>query len=206
MYCGEYGDTTHRPHYHILLFGLDFEDKQLFQILNGGHRLYMSPTLDKVWGKGYAYIGNVTFESAAYVARYIDKKVNGPSKQQHYAIINEEDGVVTGQRKPEYAIASRMKPYPEALGGGLGTQWFEKYHTDVYPSDEVIIKGKKMRPPAYYDKLLERLNPDLFLSIKEKRVNTIEELNNDEEYSMQRLLVKEQVKLAQISKLIRPFE
>lgn len=210
MYCGEYGDTTNRPHYHALMFGLDFPDKKLYTVMRG-NRVYQSPTLDKVWGKGFAHIGSVTFESSAYVARYINKKVNGPAKHQHYAIKDEdnqpivdEDGMLL-KRKPEYALASRMKPYPEALGGGLGTSWFEKYHTDVYPSDEVVMKGMKMRPPAYYDKLLERLNPDLFETIKQKRKDTLEELDNDDEKSMFRLIAKEKVKLAQVSKLIRPL-
>lgn len=205
MYCGEYGDTTNRPHYHILLFGLDFNDKHLHKVLHGGHRLYISPTLDKVWGKGHTYIGSVTFESAAYVARYIDKKVNGPSKEAHYAIYN-EDGLIIDHLKPEYAIASRMKPHKDALGGGLGTTFFQQYHLDIYPADEVIIKGKQMRPPAYYDRLLERLDPQSFLDIKERRKNALSELTNDEERSMKRLLVKEKVKLAQVSKLIRPLE
>lgn len=204
MYCGEYGDTTNRPHYHILLFGLDFQDKELHKLLNGGHRLYISPTLDKVWGKGHTYIGSVTFESAAYVARYIDKKVNGKQAEEHYSIIDEH-GVVIDKLKPEYAIASRMKEHDESLGGGLGTSFFETYHQDIYPSDEVVIKGKKMRPPAYYDRLLERLNPDLFQQIKENRRNTLDELSHTEEQSMKRLLAKETVKLAQISKLIRPL-
>lgn len=205
MYCGEYGDTTNRPHYHILLFGLDFDDKQLHKILNGGHRLYISPTLDKIWGKGHTYIGSVTFESAAYVARYIDKKINGPAKEAHYAVLD-EDGVLIDRRKPEYAIASRMKPHKDALGGGLGVSFFEQYHTDIYPSDEVVIKGKKMRPPQYYDRLLERLNPELLIQIKEKRQTTLDELSNDEEQSMKRLLVKEELKMRQITKLIRPLE
>lgn len=206
MYCGEYGDTTNRPHYHVLLFGLDFHDKQLHKILNGGHRLYVSDTLHKIWAKGWAYIGSVTFESAAYVARYIDKKVNGPAKESHYAITDKITGEVIDHLKPEYAIASRMKERKDSLGGGLGTSFFEMYHEDIYPSDEVVIKGKKMRPPTYYDKLLERQNPDLFQEIKEKRKNTLEQLSNDEENSMKRLLTKEKVKLAQISKLIRPLD
>lgn len=205
MYCGEYGEGLGRPHYHVILFGQDFNhDKKPYRRLKTGFILYISQILDKSWQKGFAYVGSVTFESAAYVARYIDKKVNGTAKTEHYTRIDEHGEV--NEIKQEWATASHMKPHPEALGGGLGSSWFEKYHTDVYPSDEVIMKGKKMRPPAYYDTLLERLNPTLLEEIKNNRKMALQQLNNDEEQSHERLLVKETVKLAQISQLIRPLK
>ncbi len=203
MYCGEYGDQTFRPHYHVLFFGLDFFDKKLLKNLSTGHPLFISDTLDDVWGKGHCFLGNVTFESSAYVARYINKKVNGPLAEEHYTVIDEMGEAY--RRKSEYALSSRMKQDSNSLGGGLGASFFEKYHSDIYPSDEIIIKGKKMRPPSYYDKLLERLNPDLLLSVKEKRQSFLDELSFDDENSMKRLLAKEQVKLRQVSQLIRPL-
>ena len=77
--CGEYGEDLQqpsklgRPHFHACLFGLDFDDKQLY-IVRDDVKLYTSATLEKIWGKGFVTIGDVTFESAAYVARYIAKK------------------------------------------------------------------------------------------------------------------------------------
>jgi hypothetical protein len=37
-------------------------------------------------------LGDLTFESAAYVARYVVKKINGQQKFLHYAVINHETG------------------------------------------------------------------------------------------------------------------
>jgi hypothetical protein len=88
-YCGEYGDKLGRPHYHLLIFGHEFEDQELFKTNHGNDKLYTSPSLDKLWGKGYAVIGELTFQSAAYVARYIMKKITGSIAKQHYERIDE---------------------------------------------------------------------------------------------------------------------
>lgn len=76
FHCGEYGEKFRRPHYHALIFNHDFDDKILWS-KNRGSPLYISESLDSLWEFGFATIGDVTFESAAYVARYITKKVNG---------------------------------------------------------------------------------------------------------------------------------
>lgn len=73
FHAGEYGSKTRRPHYHALLFNHDFVDKSLIAVRND-HRLYVSPSLQRLWPFGYSSVGDVTFESAAYVARYSLKK------------------------------------------------------------------------------------------------------------------------------------
>ena len=82
-YCGEYGEKFHRPHYHLIIFGCEFPDKILWKI-ERGNRLWISEDLNKLWKKGYCSIGMVTFESAAYVARYVTKKITGKQANQHY--------------------------------------------------------------------------------------------------------------------------
>jgi hypothetical protein len=59
--------------------------------------------LAKCWGKGHCLVGDLTFESAAYVARYVVKKINGQQKFLHYAIINHETGEFHSL-KQEYTI------------------------------------------------------------------------------------------------------
>lgn len=72
---GEYGDKTQRPHYHVILFGHDFsDDRKLYK--QRENPLYESKTLSDAWPLGFANFGDVTFESAAYCARYCLKKVN----------------------------------------------------------------------------------------------------------------------------------
>lgn len=68
--CGEYGTLNMRPHYHALIFGFDFDDKVPFRLLDSGCRIYNSSRLEKLWYFGASSVGAVTFESAAYTARY----------------------------------------------------------------------------------------------------------------------------------------
>ena len=167
-HCGEYGETSNRAHYHALIFGLDFsEDRKPERQSETGHQLYTSKNLETLWGKGFCPIGNLTYESAAYVARYCMKKVTGKEAAQHY-----------GDRKPPYTTMSRRP--------GIGKPWLDKFKTDVYPSDEVIVNGKKTRPPKFYDYVLEAENPDQLVKIKLDRIkqgrkhrsnNTPERLN-----------------------------
>ena len=65
--CGEYGDLFKRPHYHAILFGLDFPDKQLHKIKDG-MRYYTSDILHDLWPSGFNVISDVTFDTCAYVA------------------------------------------------------------------------------------------------------------------------------------------
>lgn len=152
--CGEYGDQTSRPHYHACLFGVDFhEDRQVFKT-DRGNTTYTSETLNRLWPLGYAIIGDVTFESAAYVARYVMKKRTGPKADEHY-----------NGREPEYATMSRGG----RSGRGLASEWFEAFKRDIYPHDHLWVNGKKTRPPRYYDKLLEIEDPKEIQRLKEQR-------------------------------------
>lgn len=90
-HCGEYGERTARPHYHAILFNFDPPDKVLWKVVNG-HRYYISKSLEEIWGLGHVVIGEVTFESAAYVARYVMKKINGPNAQMHYSVYDKDTG------------------------------------------------------------------------------------------------------------------
>ena len=82
--CGEYGDKQGRPHYHAILFNIKFDDLKFYKKNKDGSILYNSETLSNLWGYGYAVVGNVTFESCAYVARYIVKKQKGANADKHY--------------------------------------------------------------------------------------------------------------------------
>lgn len=176
-HCGEYGENFGRPHYHAILFNCQFYDKIALPKKPRQDQLYTSKTLEEIWGKGYVSIGEVTFESAAYVAAYVQKKINGPLKTEHYQIrydVNKETGEFklspTGkyktQRQQEYATMSR-KP-------GIAGLWFAKHKKDVYPSDNIHINGREMRPPKYYDRLYEIDNPENMEEIKKNRLAEME--------------------------------
>jgi len=184
FHCGEYGEKNQRPHYHACLFGYDFPDKILYTIRDEC-RLYRSPMLEKIWPYGFATVGDVTFESAAYVARYITKKITGDLAEQHYQGL-----------QPEYTTMSRRP--------GIGSGWFKQFKDDVFPSDEVVIRGKIMRPARFYDKKLEEIDPKMYEMIKLDRKMTA--LNNAADNTEARLRAKETCKLAQFKLLKRGLE
>jgi hypothetical protein len=194
---GEYGETTLRPHFHACLFGYDFPDKVYFRKSSSGEKLYTSDFLQKLWPFGISSIGDVTFQSAAYIARYCVQKVTGDAADLHYSCPEfvDEDGVIRNTMVPEFNHMS-LKP-------GIGARWLKKFRTDVYPRDYVVINGVKTKPPKYYDVLFERENPGVFSDLVAQR--ELDGYSNflSGENSQSRLNVKEQVQAAQLSQLKR---
>lgn len=162
-YCGEYGDRTSRPHYHILLFGASFDDE--YGYTTGYNGLRRSDTLEKIWGYGMAPFADVTYKTAAYVAGYCMKKVNGRAAKEHYAHVDRYTGEVY-YREPEF---SRMSTNP-----GIGYQFFHRYHGDLFPKDFVTVEGRKRKIPSYYYRKLEARFPSLYLEVKEAREEKLE--------------------------------
>lgn len=190
--CGEYGDQSHRPHYHALLFGHDFSDKKFLKSTHSGDKLYTSEKLSQLWTHGFCTIGDLTFESAAYVARYVTKKMTGKKAALKYGeIVNIQTGEITPRRIPEYGHPSH----------GLGKKWFAKYMDDTYPSDSVALRGKLMKPPKYYDKLYAELHPEEFEKIKCARIALAKK--SAEENTWERRLASEKIKSQQASLLKR---
>jgi len=192
--CGEYGDKTQRAHYHMCLYGWDPSDKR-FYTTSGSKihsRIYTSKTLDKIWGNGQVWTGEVTFESAAYVARYIMKKVNGEKAKKHYERVDPETGEIIN-RKPEYTHMS-LKP-------GIGAAWLQKYKSDVYPEGTVLARGHRGKSPKYYDQKYKKTNPMEYEDLLFERHK--EQQKRPGENSKERLAVRETVAKAKIAFLKR---
>lgn len=187
--CGEYGDGNGtrkiNPHYHACVFNYDPPDKKFWKKSPAGDNLYKSEILQDLWGLGNVIIGDLTFQSAAYVARYTTKKIYGDAAEKHY------EG-----RLPEKSWSSN----------GLSKDWAIKYLEDIYNYDEIIVSGKKIKPPKYYDKLLLAHDPFLYDEIMETRAEKINSSKNnlalarfyDTNGKPQTKTVSEIVKLAQI--------
>lgn len=189
--CGEYGDDSKRPHYHSLLFGVDFhEDRRPISRLSE-HQVWRSPTLEKIWTFGNSSIGSLTFESAAYVARYCMKKVTGKGAADHYWRIDETGAEYS--MVPEFAYGSNRP--------GIGARWLEKYMSQTYPRDYVVINGKEVKPPRYYDKLFEEQNPQSMEWVKFLRFVKAEQSASDN--TQERLTVKETVAKARVNQFKR---
>lgn len=190
FHCGEYGDQNKRPHYHAIIFGMDFKDKKLWTNRDG-NKLYTSEALQELWPYGFSTIGEVTFQSAAYVARYIMKKWKGEGAEDHYTRWCPLTGEGTTV-EPEYCTMSRMP--------GIGKTWLEKYKADVYPHDYVVINNHKVKPPRYYDSLLSE---EELAQLKEKRAKDAPDIIDEYNEAMDRLWVSEEIKIKRLELLIR---
>lgn len=146
--CGEYGDRNGRPHYHEALFNFDFPDKKHWRDSDSGYRIWRSELLEQLWPNGLSEIGSVTHESGGYIAKYCFKKVNGDGADAHYWRVSPVDGQFH-RVEPEFMLCS-LKP-------ALGKAWFDKFSTDAFPSDFVVVDGRRARPPQYYLRQLEKL-------------------------------------------------
>lgn len=185
FHCGEYGELLNRPHHHAIIFGYDFPDKILYSEKDGV-KLHISKQLGQLWPFGFSSIGEVNFETAAYVARYTLKKKTGKDSAAYY-----ED------RVPPYNTMS-LKP-------GIGTAWLNRFLSDVYPSDEVMIRRDiKCKPPKYYDNIYDGQNPAEMLKIKKRRF--IAAKKRAEDCTPERLEARELCKQIQTKQLIRSYD
>lgn len=148
LMCGEYGDQFGRPHFHAILFNCGFSDKKLIRAKPDP--LYSSELLSDIWHhQGLASLGDVTTQSAGYVARYSTKKIYGPGTDYVYDWTDPETGEVFSRRTP--FLESSNRP-------GIGYEWFQRYHSDVFPCDEIVFDGKRFPVPRYYMKLFDELD------------------------------------------------
>jgi len=192
FHCGEYGEQFGRPHYHACLFNFDFYDKKIWKVGVGDVPLYSSDVLASLWPFGFGSIGEVTFESAAYVARYVMKKVTGVSADEHYVWIDDSTGEFF-KRTPEYTTMSRRP--------GIGREWFNRYRSDVYPDDFVVMRGVKMKPPKYYKLQYELDSPIEAKRLANKRLESAVRRAGDA--TRDRLQVRERIVRSRVSQLKR---
>lgn len=192
--CGEYGETFDRPHFHAILYGFDFRDDRTLLKRSSTGTLYTSSLLDRVWGFGFCSIGDVTIESAAYVAGYVLKKQKGKNAEEHYTRVCGVTGEIY-QKEPEFSCCSRDP--------SIGAGWLDKYENDVINSGGVIVPGgMNMGVPRAYLKRLEGRNGfqrDLLDITRLSRVRTIEPNDN----SYERMRVKEEVLKAKLACKVR---
>lgn len=190
--CGEYGELHNRPHFHACLFGYKPDDLYVWSI-HDGIKLYRSPFLEKCWPLGFVTVGDVTYESAAYVARYVLKKKTGLIAEEHY-----------NGRLPEYTNMS-LKP-------GIGQTYFEKYSEEIYNRDFVVIRdGIKAKVPRYFDSIYDRYYGegafDTFIKPKRALASNFKFKKMPIEFTLRRVIDRAQAKeVAAKQKLRRKLE
>lgn len=184
FHCGEYGELLLRPHHHAAIFGVDFGDDKTLWSMRGNTPLYRSQRLETLWPHGHSTIGELTWESAAYIARYITKKITGQSANSHY-----------GGIQPEYITMSRVP--------GIGKKWFDRYYRDLYRTDRCVVRSQIICKPAkYYDKKYDETHHHQLERIKYRRVK-----NRPPDADYSQLSIREQnVKITMQKKFKRSYE
>lgn len=165
--CGEYGERSDRPHYHAVLFGPLFVDRQQTERRNGT-AIYDSQLLRQAWGHGRTEISSLSYAAAAYVAGYVRKKVRVRDSPEHYSRVDPRTGEIV-QLHQEFA---RMSTRP-----AIGRSWIEKYWRDVYPRDFVVVDGVERKPPRYYDKWMDTNQPAVMADVREQRYKDMQEVS-----------------------------
>lgn len=160
--CGEYGSKNHRPHFHVILFNCPLPDVELVRTVSlGGYDYcyYHSKLIEETWGKGFIMVGKVNWNTCAYVARYVMKKLHSEDKKI-YEQLCELEGVSPVPQ--EYVNMSRRP--------GLARDYYEANWQDIYSIDKVVLEnGRTVRPAKYYDKLFDIEYPEDMERIKAER-------------------------------------
>jgi len=211
FHCGEYGSKLKRPHHHACVFNFQFPDRVLWRGApsfrapqeNEGKsqiKLYRSKILEGLWPYGFSTIGEVTWQSAAYVARYVTKKITGDKAAIHYMVGDPDTN--TGECyyiEPEYITMSRRP--------GIGELWFNKYGTQQYGKDFITHDGKPFAIPKYYDKLMAHIDEPKLSSIKkERRIRACALQPDGLKAQIQRLQAKDVILKQRFEKLMRSIE
>lgn len=186
--AGEYGERRRRPHFHACLFGLDLADRISWRTTASGFAHFRSPFLERFWPHGHVELGSLTLESARYVASYCVKKISGRASSEAYRSVDRDTGEVSSLA-PEFGRMS-LKP-------GIGFSWISKFYTDVFPRDFVVVQGRKLPVPKYYDSWLKVHRPEMYERLQLQRYQVSCSRANDS--TSARLEVRERVALAGVS-------
>lgn len=194
-YCaGEYGSNTYRPHYHLILFGLHLMDIKPLNRNPLGQVYYQSDYISKLWPFGYHILGQVTWQSCSYVARYTMKKATHGIDKSYYRKANIVEEFQTMSLKP-----------------AIGRQFYDD-HPDIFDFDKFNFStsdgGRAIIPPEYYRKLKRQSDPYFMVQKARKSFiqidiqNHLKDMLTDNDY-YDILKIQEERELSKLSSLPR---
>lgn len=183
------------------MFGIDFADKKPYKMSEAGFQIYTSDTLQKIWGNGYAYVGRMNWQTAAYTARYNMKKAGDKNKDK-VEILDIETGEII-IRVPEYQRMSRGGKNSEGQNlGGIGKQFLKRFTSDIYPHGTVIINAHESKPPRFYDDYYKLIDEEGYNNLKITRRIAAEKAS-EHDFTRNRLDAQERVAKAKLQFLKR---
>ena len=86
FHVAEYGEKTHRPHHHAIIYGINFdEDRKEGALSKTGHTQYISKTLNDLWAAGACTVQDCNSNNIIYIAQYSIKKFKQNEEKQYKA-------------------------------------------------------------------------------------------------------------------------
>lgn len=155
MTAGEYGEKSGRAHYHGSLFGVALDDLRFWKNSPAGGPMFVSRTVDRLWGQGLVSIQPFSASGAEYVAKYVLKAIKGPAAEAEYA-----------DREPPFFIMSRRP--------GIGAAAYEKFKEEWSTTGEMAIGGGSSAPqvvplPAFYMARIREEFPERYEVLRARR-------------------------------------
>ena len=194
--AGEYGDLYARPHYHALLFGFMPDDLIPASKYNDkfvdkselGYDYYVSPMLNRIWNKGAVLVANASWETAAYTARYVMKKLKGFGASFYEKMCIQPESVRMS-RKPGIGAqwlsdnivcyANFLRQYIKTEKGSrelCNIRYFDNKIDEFYPFDFDKIKSNRKEFNQFRKKLKQQETSIPYLDLLEKE----EQLKRDQ--------------------------
>lgn len=190
--CGEYSPDKMRPHYHLALFGYWPPDAKRWGLSRGGNQEWVSEELTNAWGKGWVTFQPWSAGAANYCAGHQAWKLTGALSRERLAV-KTADGIVIGDREPEFHHASNRP--------GIGARFFERYGTQMLELGFTVIDGRKCPVPKYYLRLGELSDPDRVSQLRADR--ELQAAAAVENSTYERLAVREECAQAALDRSAR---
>lgn len=151
---GEYGDAFGRKHYHLIIFGLDFKDREHVGFSKKGNPIFLSQELKNVWKKGNCQVETVTHDLALYVGKYITD--------------GWEDSEIPHERGPYSSVSN-----------GIGLTYFKKYYRSIYAVGKLMYEldglVRESPIPRIFHRWLTKIDPLFYSRWKSKRAQKFNE-------------------------------
>lgn len=181
FHVAEYGEKTHRPHHHAILFGINFkEDRKECQISKSGHPQMYSETLQSLWACGNTTLQDCNSNNIIYIAQYSLKKFKNNELNKKY------DTKMTFSNRCKMNVKF-IRRHPENIKKG-------------YIQDK---DGKRYKiPRSYLKNLKEETIPKYYEAYREYEENLMEYLANNSDTD---IIKKEKIKEAIIQKRNKNF-
>lgn len=144
---GEYGDQQFRPHFHVIVYNLPLDDLEYWKTNNQGDPIYTSEVIHSLWQKGICSVSPFNWRSAAYTARYVEKKRDGRLMCEYTAV-----GL-----DPEKCRCSRRP--------GIAHDYYVENFQDIWKNngldvDRTVNSSGHLGIPRYFRKLAEKYRKD----------------------------------------------